>query len=205
MLSITSHQGRSNHDHSEVLHNFLRKDIITNTGNKNSLEGKREIRIVVHCCWKHKEMLWNVQMWQNMAKTNVASFHMVKHGEYCMNLQFCSCVYTSGNGASPSHVNRWLVCRVNLSSNQEVVGYLLYIHVRIAPVVIFGQSSHHCNAPKVHSWVRFINTFLTQSCTCTFSTMKGSQYGGSFEVGTCLMSVFLVTGPRTCGLVGHMS
>lgn len=134
MLSITSHQGRSNHDHSEVLHNFLRKDIITNTGNKNSLEGKREVRIVVHCCWKHKEMLWNVQMWQNMAKTNVASFHMVKHGEYCMNLQFCSCVHTSGNGASPSHVNRWLVCRVNLRSNQEVVGYLLYIHVRIAPV-----------------------------------------------------------------------
>lgn len=175
MLSITSHQGRANQDHSEVLCNSLRENIITNTDNKNSLEGKREVRIFIYCCWKHKEMLLSVQMWQNMAKTNVASFHMVKHGENCMNLQFCSCVYTSGNGASPSHVNRWLVCRVNLRSNQEVVGYLLYIHVRIAPVVIFCQSSHYCNAPKVHRWVRFTNTFLTQLCTCTFSTMKGSQ------------------------------
>lgn len=197
-----SHQGSANHNHREVLCNSLRKDIITNTGNKNSVEGKREVRVVIHCCWKHKEMLRNVQMWQTVAKTNVASFHMVKHGEYCMNLQFCSSVYTSGNGASPSRVNRWLACRVSLRCNQEVVGYSLYIHVRIAPGGIFCQSSHYCNVPKVHSWVRVINTFLTQSCKYTFSSMKGSQWEGSFEVGTCLMSVFLVTGPRTYGLVG---
>ena len=57
MLSITSHQRSANHNHREVLCNSLRKDIITNTGNKNSLEGKREVRIVIHWCGKHKEML----------------------------------------------------------------------------------------------------------------------------------------------------